>query len=149
MAFSAPIRGSRATPPPTSRSWAAASQESPARIPSRPEARGVAEAASGRNAGFLLAGVAENFVAASRRYGDDKALRIWRLTKRTHELARSLVARHSIECELRWNGSDQIAGDEEEWREIAESARRLAAHGARVSVDARTRSATYADDGDL
>jgi len=113
------------------------------------EARGVAEAASGRNAGFLLAGVAENFVAASRRYGDDKALRIWRLTKRTHELARSLVARHSIECELRWNGSDQIAGDEEEWREIAESARRLAAHGARVSVDARTRSATYADDGDL
>src|SRR5258705_12234894 len=28
------------------------------------EARGVAEAASGRNAGFLLAGVAEDFVAA-------------------------------------------------------------------------------------
>src|SRR5436190_19297206 len=105
------------------------------------EARGVAEAASGRNAGFLLAGVAENFVAASRRYGDDKALRIWRLTKRTHELVRTLVARHGIECELRWHGSDQIAGDEEEWREIAESAGRLAAHGARVSVDARTRSA--------
>src|SRR5256886_7158517 len=90
------------------------------------EARGVAEAASGRNAGFLLAGVAENFVAASRRYGDDKALRIWRLTKRTHELARSLVARHSIECELRWNGSDQLPGDEAAWRGIAESAGRPA-----------------------
>ncbi|HEV8654748.1 MAG TPA: FAD-binding oxidoreductase, partial [Candidatus Limnocylindria bacterium] len=40
------------------------------------EARGVAEAASGRNAGFLLAGVAENLVAASRRYGERNALRI-------------------------------------------------------------------------
>ena len=39
------------------------------------EARMVAEAASGRNAGFLLAGVAENFVAAARRYGEDRALR--------------------------------------------------------------------------
>src|SRR5690349_20638440 len=87
------------------------------------EARGVAEAASGRNAGFLLAGVAENFVAASRRYGEAKALRIWRLTKRTQALVRQLTAEHAIECELRWNGSDQIAGDDEEWREIAESAR--------------------------
>ncbi|TME68865.1 MAG: FAD-binding oxidoreductase, partial [Chloroflexi bacterium] len=37
------------------------------------EARGVAEAASGRNAGFLLAGVAENFVAAAHRYGEQGA----------------------------------------------------------------------------
>src|SRR6267143_5783544 len=50
------------------------------------EARGVAEAASGRNAGFLLAGVAENFVAASRRYGDRDALRIWHFTRRTQAL---------------------------------------------------------------
>ena len=52
------------------------------------EARGVAEAASGRNAGFLLAGVAENFAAATRRYGAANALRIWRLTKRTQALVR-------------------------------------------------------------
>jgi glycine/D-amino acid oxidase-like deaminating enzyme len=113
------------------------------------EGRRVAEGTSGRNAGFLLAGVAENFVAASRRYGEANALRIWRLTKRTHELVRSLVARHAIDCELRWNGSDQIAADDEEWHEVAESARRLAAQGVRVSVDARARSATYGDDGDL
>src|SRR5712691_8527862 len=55
------------------------------------EARTVAEAASGRNAGFLLAGVAENFVAATRRYGDRRARRIWRFTKRTQALARRLV----------------------------------------------------------
>src|SRR6059036_2108075 len=86
------------------------------------EARGVAEAASGRNAGFLLAGVAENFVAASRRYGEAAALRIWRFTKRTQTLVRSLVAEHGIDCALRWNGSDQIAGDDDEWSEIEKSA---------------------------
>src|SRR2546423_15091313 len=39
------------------------------------EARTVAEAASGRNAGFLLAGAAENFGAAHPRYGEELALR--------------------------------------------------------------------------
>lgn len=113
------------------------------------EARGVAEAASGRNAGFLLAGVAENFVAASRRYGAERALRIWRFTKRTHSLVRSLVGEHAIECDLAWKGSDQIAGDDEEWGEIEESARCLAAQGVAVTADAATRSATYAEDGEL
>ena len=113
------------------------------------EARGVAEAASGRNAGFLLAGVAENFVAASHRYGGRKALRIWHFTKRTQALVRSLVAEHGIACELRWSGSDQIPGDDEEWREIEGSARRLSSEGVAVSVDAAARTATYADDGEL
>ncbi len=113
------------------------------------DARGVAEAASGRNAGFLLAGVAENFVAASRRYGAANALRIWRLTKRTQALVRQLVAEHRIDCELRWNGSDQIAGDDAEWKEVEESARLLAAQGVNVRADTQSRSATYADDGDL
>jgi gamma-glutamylputrescine oxidase len=113
------------------------------------EARGVAEGASGRNAGFLLAGVAENFVAASRRYGEQSALRIWRFTQRTQALARALVGEHGIDCGLRWKGSDQIAGDDEEWREIEDSARRLSSEGVAVSVDRAARCATYADDGEL
>ena len=113
------------------------------------EARRVAEAASGRNAGFLLAGVAENFVAASGRYGERNALRIWRFTKRTQALVRSLVDEHAIDCALRWNGSDQIAGDDEEWREIEESARRLSAEGVAVSVDPASHRATYAEDGEM
>src|SRR5206468_1428515 len=113
------------------------------------EARTVAEAASGRNAGFLLAGVAENFVAAARRYGEGEARRIWRFTQRTQSLVRSLVGDYGIDCALRWNGSDQIAGDDEEWREIEASARRLSAEGVAVSVDAAARSATYAEDGEL
>jgi len=113
------------------------------------EARRVAEAASGRNAGFLLAGVAENVVAAARRYGEANALRIWRFTKRTQTLVRSLVEEHAIDCELRWNGSDQIAGDDEEWREIEASARRLSSEGVAVTVDATARCATYAEDGEM
>jgi gamma-glutamylputrescine oxidase len=113
------------------------------------EARDVAEAASGRNAGFLLAGVAENFVAASRRYGKQRASRIWRFTQRTQTLVRSLVAENRIDCELRWNGSDQIAGDDEEWREIEASARRLSSEGVAVSLDPSARCATYAQDGEL
>src|SRR5438445_3467020 len=112
------------------------------------EARGVAEAASGRNAGFLLAGVAENFAAATRRYGAANALRIWRLTKRTQALVRQLVEEHAIDCELRWNGSDQLAGDYTEGREIQESAALLSDHVA-VRLDGTRRGATYADDGDL
>jgi gamma-glutamylputrescine oxidase len=112
------------------------------------EERGVAEAASGRNAGFLLAGVAENFAAASRRYGAANALRIWHLTKRTQALVRQLVAEHGIDCDLRWNGSDQLAGDDPEWREIQESAALLSDH-VNVRLDATRRGATYSDDGDL
>ena len=113
------------------------------------EARGVAEAASGRNAGFMLAGVAENFAAASRRYGERNALRIWRFTKRTQALVRSLVAEHGIGCRLSWNGSDQIAGDDDEWREIQVSAQRLSSEGVAVSLDPAARCATYAGDGEL
>jgi glycine/D-amino acid oxidase-like deaminating enzyme len=113
------------------------------------EARGVAEAASGRNAGFLLAGVAENFAAASRRYGSGNALRIWKLTERTQALVRSLVAEHRIDCELRWNGSDQIAGDDSEWTEVRTSAGLLAAQGVKVTLDEPARSARYHDDGEI
>src|SRR5438128_3037867 len=63
------------------------------------EARTVAEAASGRNAGFLLAGVAENFAAAIERYGDERALRVWRFTRPNQRLVREVVARERIDCD--------------------------------------------------
>src|SRR2546428_8910076 len=72
------------------------------------EARGVAEAASGRNAGFLLAGVAENFVAAARRYGEPSALRIWRLTRRTQWLVPAVVEGPRNGRAPRWDGARHI-----------------------------------------
>jgi gamma-glutamylputrescine oxidase len=113
------------------------------------EARTVAEAASGRNAGFLLAGVAENFVAATRHYGDDRALRIWRFTKYNQELVRGIVAREGIACDLAWNGSAQIAGDDEEWAEVRKSAERLKGEGVRVRLAVEDRAAIYEEDGEL
>jgi gamma-glutamylputrescine oxidase len=113
------------------------------------EARTVAEAASGRNAGFLLAGVAENFVAASRRYGASRALRIWRFTKHNQELVRQIVARERIACDLAWNGSAQIAGDDEEWSEVRESAELLKKEAVRVRTAPAERAAIYEDDGEF
>jgi gamma-glutamylputrescine oxidase len=113
------------------------------------EARTVAEAASGRNAGFLLAGVADNFVVAVRRYGDDRAMRIWRFTRHNQDLVREIVARERIACDLAWNGSAQIAGDDEEWAEARESAEHLKKEGVRVRLTPDDRTAIYEDDGEL
>jgi gamma-glutamylputrescine oxidase len=113
------------------------------------EARTVAESASGRNAGFLLAGVAENFVAACRRYGEKNALRVWRFTKRNQALVRALVREHGIACDLAWNGSAQIAGDDEEWDEVQASAERLTRESVQVRISSGDRSAIYEDDGEL
>ena len=123
-----------------------------ARAGSRPivlEARTVAEAASGRNAGFLLAGVAENFVAAARRYGEGAALRIWRFTQRNQKLVREIVEREEIVCDLAWNGSSQAAGDADEWAELQRSAERLVGEGVRVRLLPEERSAIFLDDGEL
>src|SRR2546425_10139638 len=113
------------------------------------EARTVAEAASGRNAGFLLAGVAENFAAATRRYGEERALRRGRFTRHNQQLVREVVAREHIECDLAWNGSEQIAGDDEEGGEACASAERLRREGVRVRLVPEERAAIYEEDGEL
>jgi glycine/D-amino acid oxidase-like deaminating enzyme len=113
------------------------------------ERDGIGEAASGRNAGFILAGVVENFVAACRRYGTEAARRIWRVTETDRVLLRAIAQRHQIECDLAWNGSVQLAGDQEEWDEIRESARLLGADAVRISLDPETCAAVYEDDGEM
>lgn len=109
----------------------------------------IAGSASGRNAGFLLAGVAENFVAACRRYGAETASRVWRFTVTNRTMLEAIVRRHRIECDLAWNGSAQMAGDDAEWREIRESARELGGRGVRVGLEPERRTAIYDDDGEM
>ena len=113
------------------------------------EARTIADAASGRNAGFLLAGVAENFAAAAKRYGEERALRVWRFTRHNQRLVREVVAREQIECDLAWNGSAQMAGDDAEWAEVGASAQRLEREGVRVRLVPEERAAIYDEDGEL
>ena len=109
----------------------------------------VANAASGRNAGFILAGVAENFVAACRRYGPDVARRVWRVTLTERRLIAALVTRHNIRCDLAWLGSEQLAGDDAEWDDIQASARELTTKGARVRLESERRAAIYEEDGEM
>ena len=109
----------------------------------------LADGASGRNAGFILGGVAENYVAACRAYGADRATRVFRFTFANRVLFRSAIRVNKIDCEDRWNGSDQLAGDDEEWLEIAESARQLASHGVRVRLEPAERKAVYDEDGEI
>ena len=109
----------------------------------------LANGASGRNAGFVLGGVAESYVAACRRYGSDRATRVFRTTFTNRALVRAAVADAEIDCDSRWDGSDQLAGDETEWDEISTSAQQLAADGVRVEIDPIGRRATFADDGCL
>ena len=113
------------------------------------EGRQVGAGTSGRNAGFVLAGVAENFVVACRRYGVERATRLWRCTLTNRVLLRALIQRHGIECDARWDGSLQVAGSDDEWAEIQESTRLLAPHGVRSSLAEADRAALYLDDGEL
>ena len=103
--------------------------------------------ATGRNAGFLLKGVSENFVAASRRYGEPTAARVWHVTGRNQELIHEIVERHGIACDLEWNGSMQIAGDEEEWTEMLASAVTLLRRGYRLEIDEASQCVFVPDDG--
>ncbi len=109
----------------------------------------LAEGASGRNAGFILGGVAESYVAACARYGPERATRVFRFTYANRVLFRSAIRANAIECDSAWNGSDQIAGDDAEWQDIIESARQLAAHGVRVRLETAERKAVYEDDGEV
>lgn len=47
--------------------------------------------ASGRNAGFLLVGVAENYSRAVDTFGRDVARQVWELTRRNHRLLHELL----------------------------------------------------------
>ena len=109
----------------------------------------LADGASGRNAGFVLGGVSDNYAAACATYGADRATRVFRFTFANRVLLRSAIRSNAIECESAWNGSDQVAGDDSEWSEITDSARQLAAHGVRVRLEPADRKAVYEDDGEI
>ena len=109
----------------------------------------LASGASGRNAGFVLGGVAENYVAACARYGVDRATRVFRFTYANQVLFRAAIRANAIDCDAAWNGSDQVAGDDAEWQEISESAHQLAAHGVRVRLETAARTAVFEEDGEL
>src|ERR1700694_2534415 len=56
------------------------------------ERKHLAAGASGRNAGFLLAGVADCYAEAVRIYGREKAREVWQITDENHDRMIEAVA---------------------------------------------------------
>jgi len=87
----------------------------------------LASGASGRNAGFLLAGVAESYAGAVRIYGRTKTKDVWGLTVENHD--RQVEAAAGQEIGHRREGGVILASGPEEARELEESAQLLREDG--------------------
>ncbi|HEV2035003.1 MAG TPA: FAD-dependent oxidoreductase [Candidatus Dormibacteraeota bacterium] len=103
----------------------------------------LAAGASGRNAGFLLAGVAASYAEAVRVYGRDKARDIWRLTSENHDAMLEAVAGQEVGHERR--GSAVLASGPDEAKQLAESEQLLREDGFDARWDGQRR--TIAGDG--
>jgi glycine/D-amino acid oxidase-like deaminating enzyme len=87
----------------------------------------LAAGASGRNAGFLLAGVAENYACAVSRYGRGVAREVWNFTLRNHALVAAAAAKFDAHHHRR--GSLTVALDTDEAANLEEAATLLAEDG--------------------
>lgn len=95
----------------------------------------IAAGASGRNAGFLLAGVADNYADAVRTYGRERAREIWLMTMENHDAMIEAVAGQPVR--YRRMGSATLASGAEEAARLAESAHLLREDGLEATWDGR------------
>lgn len=95
----------------------------------------LAAGASGRNAGFLLAGVAESYAAAVRTYGRSRAREVWAITVENHD--RQIEAAGDADVGHVRSGSAILASGPEEARELEESAELLIEDGFVATWDGR------------
>ena len=96
----------------------------------------IAAGASGRNAGFLLAGVAESYADAVRIYGRARARDTWQMTIENHTA--EIEAIRGQEVGHKRQGSLILASGDEEANLLAESAQLLNEDGFDASWDGRT-----------
>src|SRR6266851_5788622 len=96
----------------------------------------IAAGASGRNAGYLLAGVADSYAEAVLSYGRSRAREIWEMTLVNHATMIEAVTGHPVGH--RRLGSAILASGEEEAAALAESAELLNEDGFEASWDGRT-----------
>jgi glycine/D-amino acid oxidase-like deaminating enzyme len=94
----------------------------------------VASGATGRNAGFLLAGIASCYSVAAKSHGRERAKLLWRLSLDNHALLRSLVEGERIDCLHARNGSHTLALSEQEAKALRRSASMMAEDGFRAEL---------------
>lgn len=95
----------------------------------------IAAGASGRNAGFLLAGVADNYAKAIRTYGRTRARDIWQMTVDNHDMMIEAISGQPVG--YRRLGSATLAAGDEEAAQLAESNQLLNEDGFSASWDGR------------
>ncbi|TMD31553.1 MAG: FAD-binding oxidoreductase [Chloroflexi bacterium] len=93
----------------------------------------IAAGASGRNAGFLLAGVADNYAKAVRTYGRTRARDIWQMTLDNHDMMVEAIAGQP--AGYRRLGSATLAAGDEEAGELEESQQLLNEDGFKAKWD--------------
>lgn len=101
----------------------------------------VASGATGRNAGFLLAGVANCYSVAIQSHGRDRARTLWTVSRDNHRLIRELVDQEKLSCLYARNGSYTLALSEQEFAAHRKSVRALAEDGFRSEVVDDTQAA--------
>ena len=97
------------------------------------ERKQLAAGASGRNAGFLLAGVADCYAEAVRIFGREKAREVWGITSENHD--RMLEAVEGSDVGYRRLGSSTLASGEEERARLEESSQLMRDDGIEVRWD--------------
>ena len=89
----------------------------------------LAGAASGRNAGFLMAAPAEPYNEMIALWGRPGARAMLEIGRRSHQRIRQLVETLGIDCDYRVRGSLRLACSEEEAWDFRESLAALKADG--------------------
>src|SRR3984893_14966666 len=95
----------------------------------------LAAGASGRNAGFLLAGVADCYAEAVRIFGRSKAREVWQTTDENQD--RMIEAVAGVDVGYRRLGSMTFASGDEERARLEESAQMLGDDGFAAHWDGR------------
>jgi glycine/D-amino acid oxidase-like deaminating enzyme len=93
----------------------------------------LAAGASGRNAGFLLAGVAECYAQAVRIFGRSRTREIWALTQENHN--EEIAAVDGQDIRYRRQGSVILASGPREAEQLAESAELMTEDGFECAWD--------------
>ncbi len=92
------------------------------------EQRGLSEGATGRNGGHIAPAPVEKFITTLERYGKDIAYPLRRFSEKTVEAIQTFVSEHQVDCDLRFTGGVELAGNPRELIYLKQAAEILAQH---------------------
>ena len=105
------------------------------------EAGALAEGATGRNGGFMVAGTANPYPQAIAQHGHMTAHAVWSLTLENRALLRQILAEESIDCDYREPGLLHLALGAEGQARLAQTVAAL--HADAFAAEALTTPITW------